>query len=156
MSKGLLVLLACACLGTTTAGAAEPKADVFKGKLFAPNVILENNNELGLSKQQFTDIRQAVVEVQAGVAGHEWDIAEAYQNIMDLDRPASGLNSLGRYVDRQHHSLRHAGVQHRLDQLGGVGGGDGEVAATGVLRHGDRRHAEKDTLHGGADCAGKV
>ena len=87
MRKGLLVLLACACLGTTTVGAAESKADVFKGKLFAPNVILENKSELGLSKQQFTDIRQAVVEVQAGVAGHEWDIAEAYQNIMaELDK----------------------------------------------------------------------
>ncbi len=100
MRKGLLVLLACACLGTTTAGAAEPKADVFKGKLFAPNVILENKSELGLSKQQFTDIRQAVVEVQAGVAGHEWDIAEAYQNIIaELDKSPIDQAQVLEHVD---------------------------------------------------------
>jgi hypothetical protein len=87
MKKGLLVLLAFACFGTTVAFAAEPKEDVFKGKLFAPNVILENQAELSLSKQQFTEIRRAVVEVQANVAEHEWDVAEAYQNIMaELDK----------------------------------------------------------------------
>jgi len=87
MKKGLLILLALASLGASVAGAASPKEDVFKGKLFPPNVILENQSDLGLSKQQFTEIRRVVVEVQANVAEHEWDIAEAYQNIMDeLDR----------------------------------------------------------------------
>jgi hypothetical protein len=87
MKKGLLVLLALACFGATVAMAAGPKEDVFKGKLFAPNVILENQAELDLSKQQFTEIRRAVVDVQANVAEHEWDVAEAYQNIMsELDR----------------------------------------------------------------------
>jgi hypothetical protein len=87
MKKGLFVLLAFACLGATTAMAAGPKEDVFKGKLFAPNVILEHKAELGLSKQQFTDIRRAVVEVQSNVAEHEWDVAEAYQSIMaELDK----------------------------------------------------------------------
>ena len=87
MRKGLLILLAFATLGTGMAWAASPKEDVFKGKLFAPNVILEHKAELGLSKQQFTEIRRAVVEVQANVAEHEWDIAEAYQNIMaELDK----------------------------------------------------------------------
>lgn len=87
MKKGMLILLAVACMGLETAGAAGPKDDVFKGKLFAPNVILENQADLGLSKQQFTDIRKAVVEVQANVAEHEWDVREAYQNIMaELDK----------------------------------------------------------------------
>ncbi|MDH3614046.1 MAG: hypothetical protein OES10_12265 [Gammaproteobacteria bacterium] len=87
MRKGLLILLAFACTGMETAAAAEPKHDVFKGKLFAPNVILENQAELSLSKQQFTEIRKAVVEVQANVAEHEWDVREAYQNIMaELDK----------------------------------------------------------------------
>jgi len=87
MKKGLFVLLAFACFGATVAMAAGPKEDVFKGKLFAPNVILEHKAELGLSKQQFTDIRRAVVEVQSNVAEHEWDVAEAYQNIMaELDK----------------------------------------------------------------------
>ena len=87
MRKGLLVLLASTCLGMAAAHAAGPKGDPFKGKLFAPNVILEHRDELGLTKEQFTDIRRAVVEVQANVAEFEWDVAEAYQSIMaELDR----------------------------------------------------------------------
>lgn len=63
-----------------------PQNDVFKGKLFPPNVILEHQDELNLSKEQFTSIRAAVVEVQAAVAEHEWDLREAYQRAMaDLD-----------------------------------------------------------------------
>jgi len=85
MKKGILCLLVIASLGMGTAVAAEPK-DVFKGKLFAPNIILENRDALQLSKEQFTAIRAAVVEVQAGVAEHEWDMQEAYQALMlELD-----------------------------------------------------------------------
>ena len=82
MKKGLLVLLALAGISCSVAFAADAKDDVFKGKLFAPNVILENQAELSLSKQQFTEIRKAVVEVQANVAEYEWDMAQAYQNVM--------------------------------------------------------------------------
>jgi hypothetical protein len=76
-----------ACLVAGTAGAADPKADVFKGKLFAPNVILEHQAELSLNKQQFTEIKKAVVDVQSNVAGYEWDLREAYLQIMaELDK----------------------------------------------------------------------
>jgi len=86
MKKGILCLLAVASLGMGAAMAEEPK-DVFKGKLFAPNIILENRDALQLSKEQFTAIRAAVVEVQAGVAEHEWDMQEAYQALMlELDK----------------------------------------------------------------------
>ena len=75
------------CLSAAPVFANEQKADPFKGKLFAPNVILEHRDELGLSKQQFTDIRMAVVDVQANVAEFEWDVAEAYQQLMaELDK----------------------------------------------------------------------
>ena len=87
MRTTLLVLITAACLCAGTAAAAGQKDDVFKGKLFAPNVILENQAELGLSKQQFTEIKKAVVDVQANVAEHEWDLREAYQNILaELDK----------------------------------------------------------------------
>jgi len=87
MSKGLLILLALISMGIESAYAAEPKQDVVKGKLFAPNVILEYQAELSLSKQQFTEIKKAVVEVQANVAEHEWDVREAYLSIMaELDK----------------------------------------------------------------------
>lgn len=87
MRKGLLLLLGLVCLAAGGAFAAGAKDDPFKGKLFAPNVILEHRDELGLSKQQFTDIRKAVVDVQANVAQHEWDLAEAYQQLLaELDK----------------------------------------------------------------------
>ncbi len=34
---------------------------------------------LNLSREQYTEIRAAVVEVQTGSAEHEWDIRESYQ-----------------------------------------------------------------------------
>ncbi len=88
MRKGLLILLIATGLVSSESIAAEPeKGDVFKGKLFPPNMILEHQSELALSKQQFTAIKTAVVEVQANVAEHEWDLREAYQNIMaELDK----------------------------------------------------------------------
>ena len=65
---------------------AQGQADVFKGKLFPPNIIIEHQDQLNLSKEQFTAIRAAVVEVQGNVAEHEWDLREAYQRAMaDLD-----------------------------------------------------------------------
>ena len=86
MNKGILCLLVIASLGLGTAIAEEPK-DVFKGKLFAPNIILENRDALELSKDQFTARRAAVVDVQAGVAEHAWDMQEASQALrLELDK----------------------------------------------------------------------
>ena len=81
-----VLVAAIALFSISTVLAADNKADPFKGKLFAPNVILENQAELGLSKGQFTAIRAAVVEVQANVAEYEWDMRDAYINLMaELD-----------------------------------------------------------------------
>jgi len=82
MKKGLLILLATALFSIGAVYAAGPKEDVFKGKLFPPNIILENQAELNLSKDQFTAIKRAVVAVQSNVAEHEWDVREAYMSIM--------------------------------------------------------------------------
>ncbi len=41
-SFAAFILVVIACFGIATAMAAGPKADVFNGKLFPPNVILEN------------------------------------------------------------------------------------------------------------------
>ena len=91
MKKGILrnlaTVIAVVCLASGTAFAKGPQDDVFKGKLFAPDIILKQQEELHLSKQQFTEIRAAVVEVQSGVAEHEWDMREAYQALMlELDK----------------------------------------------------------------------
>ena len=92
MNKGRRNSLSCllVCLGLASSVAlaqdAGPKKDVFQGKLFAPKIILEHQDELGLTKEQFTAIRAAVVEVQANVAGYEWDLREAYmQTLASVD-----------------------------------------------------------------------
>ena len=98
MKKGILCLLVVVSLGMGSAMAEQPK-DVFKGKLFAPNIILENRDALQLSKEQFTAIRAAVVEVQAGVAEHEWDMQEAYQALMlELDKAPIDENKVLEYA----------------------------------------------------------
>jgi len=82
-----VVVAAVAVFSFGIAMAADEKDDPFKGKLFAPNVILENQAELALTKEQFTKIRAAVVEVQGNVAEHEWDMREAYMKLMvELDQ----------------------------------------------------------------------
>ena len=100
MKKGILCMLAVASLATGTALAENPK-DVFKGKLFAPNIILEHREELQLSKDQFTQIRAAVVEVQSGIAEHEWDMQEAYQALMlELDQSPVDEEQVLAYADQ--------------------------------------------------------
>ncbi len=78
----LAAVVALATAGIAVAQAPGQEKDPFQGKLFPPNVILEHQAELGLSKEQFTEIRATVVEVQASVAEHEWDLREAYQNVL--------------------------------------------------------------------------
>lgn len=76
---GLLLL-------TAVAQGQGAQRDVFKGKLFPPKVILKHQDALDLSKEQFTAIRAAVVDVQANIAEHEWDLRQAYQRVLaELD-----------------------------------------------------------------------
>ncbi len=105
MKKGYLLVLtmitAIVCLAVSTAFAENPKMDIFKGKLFAPDIILEQQDELHLSKQQFTEIRAAVVEVQSGVAEHEWDMREAYQALMlELDKAPISEREVLKYANK--------------------------------------------------------
>ncbi len=82
--KNGIAIIACLilCLGLAMAQDRGGKPDPFKGKLFTPDIILRNQAELSLTKEQYTAIKAAVVDVQANVAGHEWDLREAYQKIM--------------------------------------------------------------------------
>ena len=100
MKKGILIILTMVCLGAGAAYAQNPKEDVFKGKLFAPNIILEQKTALNLSKKQFTEIRAAVVEVQSGIAEHEWDMQEAYQALMlELDKAPINESEVLKHAD---------------------------------------------------------
>ncbi|MDJ0759267.1 MAG: hypothetical protein QNJ19_07705 [Woeseiaceae bacterium] len=77
-----IVFLLLACVAFNAASANETR-DIFKGKLFPPNVVLENRGELDLTREQYTAIRAAVVEVQTQVAEHEWDMQEAYTSVLE-------------------------------------------------------------------------
>ncbi len=79
-----IAIIACLilCSGLVMAQDRGGQPDPFKGKLFSPDIILRNQAELSLTKEQYTAIKAAVVDVQANVAGHEWDLREAYQKIM--------------------------------------------------------------------------
>lgn len=83
--KNGIAIVACLTIsiGIATAQDRGGKPDPFQGKLFAPDIILKNQAELNLSKEQFTAIKAAVVEVQSNVAGHEWDLREAYQKVLE-------------------------------------------------------------------------
>lgn len=100
MKKQILFGILALLLGASAAVAAQTKADVFKGKLFPPNVILKHQDALQLSKEQFTAIKAAVVEVQANVAEHEWDLREAYMNVMsELDNSPVDEQRVMEFVD---------------------------------------------------------
>lgn len=70
------------CAGLAAAQGPGKNPDPFKGKLFAPDLIMKNQDALNLSKEQFTRIKTAVIDVQANVAEHEWDLREAYQKVL--------------------------------------------------------------------------
>lgn len=86
MRKTVIALVGCIAFG---AAQANETKDIFKGKLFPPNIVLEYREELDLSREQYTEIRAAVVEVQTQVAEHEWDMQEAYTAVLASldDRP---------------------------------------------------------------------
>ena len=86
MRKGIILCLACLLMGNAL---ADETKDIFKGKLFPPNVVLEHRSELGISREQFTEIRATVVQTQTAIAEHEWDMQEAYTKVLQLldERP---------------------------------------------------------------------
>ena len=106
MSKGIRSIGSTIALlfivGGSVSYAQQPGAgkDVFKGKLFPPNVVLEHQDALGLTKEQFTAIRTAVVEVQSNVAEHEWDLRMAYQEVLrELDNSPIDDDKVLEFVD---------------------------------------------------------
>ncbi len=81
--KSSILLLCLAIMSSVSfAQGFRGKGDVFKGKLFPPKIVLEHQDALGLTKNQFKAIKAAVVEVQTNVAEHEWDMREAYRRVL--------------------------------------------------------------------------
>ncbi len=95
------IFLICLAL-VSSAGLARGlggKGDVFRGKLFPPKIIMQHREDLGLTKKQFTAIRGIVVEVQTGVAEHEWDMQEAYRRVLaELDETPVDVDRTLEYI----------------------------------------------------------
>ncbi len=71
--------------GLTFAGPAfadEDEEDIFKGRLFPVELVLEHRRELELTKAQSAEIREAVVNLQTSVPNLEWDLQEAYLDVL--------------------------------------------------------------------------
>ena len=82
----LVTLLVCSAVAAAQGQGQGPAKEPFKGKLFAPDVILANRDELQLSDEQLAGIRSAVIDVQTNIAEHQWDLRDAYQLVLsDLD-----------------------------------------------------------------------
>ena len=92
MTKSMIfkssILLLCLAI-VSSVGFAQGfrgKGDVFKGKLFPPKMILEHQDALDLTRDQFKAIKAIVIEVQTSVAEHEWDMRDAYRRVLsELD-----------------------------------------------------------------------
>lgn len=69
----LLTALLTTPLATTASGADD---DWFRGRLFAPEVVLKNAASLKLTDSQRKIIRQEIVKVQTAVAGVDADLLE--------------------------------------------------------------------------------
>ena len=81
------------------AKAQEPDGDgdPFGGRLFAPNVLMQHQQELALTEAQRDELRETVVSAQATIAEQQWNLMEAYQEmIAELDKtPIDEANVLG-------------------------------------------------------------
>ena len=83
------IVLALSLCFFSTICFAQKEAEPFKGKLFAPNIILQHQGQLNLSAQQMQKLRQEVIKVQTSIAEPQWEMAEAYQKVIaevDKDR----------------------------------------------------------------------
>ena len=73
-------------IGLNAFAQQDANQDPFAGRLFAPNIVLENQNELGLTDSQLQQIRELVISTQTTVSEHQWDMREAYREVMtELD-----------------------------------------------------------------------
>ena len=52
--------------------------------LFAPDLVMQNRQRVGLTSEQWTEISEAIRELQRDIVDLEWDILEASQGLIEL------------------------------------------------------------------------
>jgi Spy/CpxP family protein refolding chaperone len=56
--------------------------------LFAPELVMQNRQAIGLTREQWTRISESIRELQRNVVDLEWDMLEASQTLIELlDQP---------------------------------------------------------------------
>lgn len=78
----LVTLIVCSGFAAAQNAGPKPDKDPFHGKLFPPDVILQHREALQLDDEQLAAIRAAVIDVQSNIAGHQWDLRDAYQQVL--------------------------------------------------------------------------
>jgi Spy/CpxP family protein refolding chaperone len=63
----------------------EPSGEDRLGQaLFAPDLVMQNRQQLGLTTEQWTEISEAIRELQRNIVDLEWDMLEASQSLIEL------------------------------------------------------------------------
>jgi Spy/CpxP family protein refolding chaperone len=64
---------------------AEPRGeDQIARTLFAPELVMQNRQAIGLTGEQWTRISESIRELQRNVVDLEWDMLEASQTLIEL------------------------------------------------------------------------
>lgn len=92
-------LSATVLLATPAARAAE--SDPFDGRLLPIELIMAFRSEVGLTAAQRRAIGELVVELQKTVADHQWQMQDAYFELMEaLDQPTLDEAQVGKLAHR--------------------------------------------------------
>ena len=59
------------------------EADPFQGRLIPVELIMSERQAIDLTKDQHREIGKLVVDVQQKVAGHQWELTDAYFELLD-------------------------------------------------------------------------
>ncbi len=80
----LLAATAIAAPAAAAPAAAQENQDPFEDVLFAPELVMQNRQRIGLTSDQWSTISGAIREMQREVVDLEWEMLEASQGLIEL------------------------------------------------------------------------
>ncbi len=80
----LLAALAVVMPAAVLPAAAQEDEDPFEDVLFAPELVMQNRQRIGLTADQWATISGAIREMQREVVDLEWEMLEASQGLIEL------------------------------------------------------------------------
>ncbi len=80
----LLAAFAVAAPAVAPPAAAQEEEDPFEDVLFAPELVMQNRQRIGLTADQWSTISAAIREMQREVVDLEWEMLETSQGLIEL------------------------------------------------------------------------